>query len=56
MLFKQIKYFLAIVDTGSFSEAAAQCFISQSAVSQQINVLETKLGVQLFERTPRRPV
>lgn len=56
MLFKQIKYFLSIVDTGSFTEAAAQCFISQSAVSQQINALEAELGVQLFERSPRRLV
>lgn len=54
MLFKQIKYFLTIADTGSFTEAAAQCFISQSAVSQQINALEAELGVTLFERTPRR--
>lgn len=56
MLFKQIKYFLSIVDTGSFTEAAAQCFISQSAVSQQINALEAELGVQLFERSPRRVI
>ena len=53
MLFRQIKYFLTIADSGSFSEAAAQCFISQSAVSQQISALETELGVQLLERTPR---
>lgn len=53
MLFRQIKYFLTIADSGSFSEAAAQCFISQSAVSQQISSLETELGVQLLERTPR---
>lgn len=54
MLFKQIKYFLTIAETGSFTEAAAQCYISQSAVSQQINALEAELGVALFERTPRR--
>lgn len=53
MLFRQIKYFLTIADSGSFSEAAAQCFISQSAVSQQISALETELGVKLLERTPR---
>lgn len=53
MLFKQIEYFMAIASTGSFSEAAAKCFISQSAVSQQISALERELGAELLERTPR---
>jgi DNA-binding transcriptional LysR family regulator len=53
MLLKQIKYFISIADTGSFTEAAAQCFISQSAVSKQISFLEAELGVQLIERQPR---
>ena len=44
MLLRQLKYFLAIVDTGSFTEAAAQHFISQSAISQQILALEQELG------------
>ncbi len=53
MLLKQIEYFLRVVDTGSFSEAAEQCFISQSAVSQQIKSLENELGVQLLVRHNR---
>ena len=53
MLLKQIEYFLAVVDTNSFSEAAERCFISQSAVSQQIRALETELGVTLLERHNR---
>ena len=53
MLFKQIQYLLTIADSGSFSEEAAQCYISQSAVSQQINALENELGVRLLERLPR---
>ena len=53
MLLKQIEYFLAVVDTHSFSEAAERCFISQSAVSQQIRALETELGVTLLERHNR---
>ena len=44
MLLRQLKYFLAIEDTGSFTEAAAQHFISQSAISQQIQALEQELG------------
>ncbi len=47
---RQFKYFLAVVDTGSFTEAAAQCFISQSAISQQIQALERELGVELLRR------
>ena len=53
MLLKQIEYFLKVVDTGSFSEAAEQCFISQSAVSQQIKTLENELGLQLLKRHNR---
>ena len=53
MLLKQIEYFLSVVDNKSFSEAAEQCFISQSAVSQQIKALEKELGVELLERHNR---
>ena len=53
MELKQIEYFLAVVNTGSFSEAAEQCFISQSAVSQQIKALEEELGFRLLERHNR---
>ena len=38
MLLRQIKYFVIVVDTGSFTEAAEECFISQSAISQQIYI------------------
>ena len=53
MLLRQMEYFQAVVETGSFSEAAEQCHISQSAVSQQIKALEQDLGVQLLERHNR---
>ena len=36
MLLKQMKYFITVVDCHSFTEAAEQCIISQSAISQQI--------------------
>ena len=42
-----------MVNTGSFSEAAAECHISQSAVSQQIKALEDELGVELLSRHNR---
>ena len=53
MLLTQIKYFQAVVRLGSFSKAAEECHISQSAVSQQIKVLESELGVDLLERHGR---
>ncbi|MDO4272113.1 MAG: LysR family transcriptional regulator [Eubacteriales bacterium] len=53
MLLKQIKYFVTVVDCNSFTEAAEQCFISQSAISQQIRVLERELGVELIQRENR---
>ena len=53
-MLKQIKYFLAVVDCNSFTEAAEQCFISQSAISQQISALEEDLGVQLIKREKRK--
>lgn len=43
MLLKQIYYFTKIVQTGSFTLAAEECYISQSAISQQIKTLESEL-------------
>ncbi|MDE6626550.1 MAG: LysR family transcriptional regulator [Lachnospiraceae bacterium] len=54
MLFKQLEYFQAVVRTGSFTEAAEECYISQSAVSQQIKALENDLGVKLLIRENRK--
>jgi len=50
----QLRYFTAIVELGSFSEAALELDISQSAVSKQIMALEDELGVKLFDRSTRR--
>lgn len=50
---QQLRYFVAIADSGSFSVAADQQFVSQPALSAQIKELERKLGVTLFERTNR---
>ena len=43
MLLRQLSYFIAVVETGSFTGAAERCHISQSAVSQQIQALEREL-------------
>ena len=45
--------FLQVAELGSFSKAADARFITPSAVIKQINLLEDKLGVRLFERTHR---
>lgn len=50
MEIRQLKYFIEVADTGCFSEASRRVFISQSAVSQQIKLLEEELGTQLFIR------
>ncbi|MFT4086388.1 MAG: LysR family transcriptional regulator [Gordonia sp. (in: high G+C Gram-positive bacteria)] len=54
MEFRQLEYFVAVAETGGFSRAAAQCFVSQSAVSHQIAALERGLGVELFDRSRRQ--
>lgn len=53
-MIKQIKYFQAVVRCKSFTEAAEECFISQSAISQQIQALEQELGVKLLNRQNRK--
>ena len=54
MQIARIKYFLAVVVDGTFSEAAETLYTTQSAVSKQIIALEKELGVTLFDRTTRR--
>ena len=51
---RQMRYFIAVVETNSFFEAGEVCHISQSAISQQIRALEEELQVQLLERHGRR--
>lgn len=53
MNFKDIEYFLAIVDAKTFSAAADNLFISQPALSQHIKKLEDELGLPLFDRKKR---
>lgn len=53
-MLKQIKYFQAVVRCGSFTQAAEECYISQSAISQQIQALEQELGIKLLARKNRK--
>ena len=54
MLLRQIEYFQSVVKNNSFTLAAEEHHISQSAISQQIKVLEEEIGVRLLTRKNRR--
>lgn len=48
-----MQYFIAVVKNHSFTKAAFECNISQSAISQQVKELENSLGVKLLNRKGR---
>jgi DNA-binding transcriptional LysR family regulator len=54
MEIRQIQYFLSIVDTGSFSAAADEYYISQSSLSKVIIALEKEMEAALFDRSKRK--
>ena len=51
---EELKIFVAVVESGSFSRAAKQLELAPSAVSRAVKKLETKLGVELLTRTTRQ--
>jgi DNA-binding transcriptional LysR family regulator len=53
MEFRQIRYALSVAKERSFTRAANRLNISQSAVSEQVHLLEQEIGFPLFRRTPR---
>ena len=53
MNLNQLSYFVSVAETGSFTKAAANHYISQTAITQQIHVLEENIGTKLLDRNSR---
>ena len=53
MNLKDLKYLVALADTGHFGRAAERTFVSQPTLSAQLKKLEEFLGVKLVERQPK---
>jgi LysR family transcriptional regulator, hydrogen peroxide-inducible genes activator len=54
MELRQLRYFVAIAETGGFTRAAERCGVTQPSLSQQIAELEKALKQQLFDRLGRK--
>src|ERR1700694_4930552 len=53
MNLKDLRYLVALADTGHFGRAAERTFVSQPTLSAQLKKLEEFLGVILIERQPK---
>jgi DNA-binding transcriptional LysR family regulator len=51
---RRLRYFQAVVETGTVTAAAERLHIAQPAVSRQLHTLEKELGLSLFERSGTR--
>jgi DNA-binding transcriptional LysR family regulator len=53
---RQLKAFVAIAESGTFTAGATRVHVTQAAVSMQIRQLETEVGAKLFIRAPRNVI
>lgn len=56
MEIRQLRAFVAIAESGTFTAGALRVHVTQAAISMQIRQLETELGAKLFIRAPRRVI
>jgi LysR family hydrogen peroxide-inducible transcriptional activator len=54
MTLQELRYLVALADTGHFGKAAETCFVSQSTLSTGLKKLEDFLGVIVFDRSLKR--
>lgn len=53
MLIESLQAFVAVAESGSFTQAADALFVNQSVVTRRVQALEKELETQLFERSSR---
>nr|MBR4281815.1 LysR family transcriptional regulator [Clostridia bacterium] len=53
MNLNQLRYFVSVAEHGSFTKAAMQHYISQTAITQQMHSLEENVGTKLLDRNSR---
>ena len=53
MNLNQLRYFVSVAENGSFTKAAVNHYISQTAITQQIHALEENIGAKLLDRNSR---
>ena len=56
MEIRQLRAFVAIAESGTFTAGAVRVHVTQAAISMQIRQLENELGAKLFVRAPRRVI
>lgn len=56
MEIRQLRAFVAIAETGTFTAGALRVHVTQAAISMQIRQLETEIGAKVFVRAPRHVI
>lgn len=56
MEIRQLRAFVAIAESGTFTAGAAKVHVTQAAISMQIRQLETEIGARVFVRAPRHVI
>ncbi len=56
MEIRQLRAFVAIAETGTFTAGASRVHVTQAAISMQIRQLESEIGARVFVRAPRHVI